>query len=201
MRLTLANEITILRILLIAPFVICMLNMHETPALRYAALAIFVVMAASDAIDGYIARIKKQTSRLGAFLDPLADKLLITCAAILLAIPETAVEGYMLPPTVVVLIIGKDLLLSLGCVIIYLITSNLRIVPVSVGKLGTALQLAMVTAILIAPDVHPVFPPWIYLMGFLWWSAAAIAVAATIIYIRRGIRYIEQFEATTSVQA
>lgn len=194
MKPTIANEITLLRIVLIAPFVICMLKMHEAGELRYAALAIFLVMAISDGIDGYIARVKQQTSRLGAFLDPMADKLLITCAAILLAIPQTAVDGYLLPPTVVVLIIGKDLLLVLGCLVIYLITSQIKIVPIGVGKLGTALQLSMVTAILLAPDIHPVFPPWLLLMRVLWWSAAATAVVSALIYIRRGIRYIEHFE-------
>jgi len=194
-RPTIANEITLLRIVLIAPFVICMIKMDEVPALRYLALGIFLVMAVSDGLDGYIARSRKQTSRLGAFLDPLADKLLITCAVVLLAMPHTAVDGYLLPPTVVVLIIGKDLLLVLGCVIIYLITSQLKIVPVKTGKLATVLQLSMVTAILLAPDIHPVFPPWVWLMRFLWWSAAGLAVLAAVIYIRRGIRYIEEFEA------
>jgi len=200
-KLTIANEITLLRIVLIAPFVICVLKMHDEPMQRYAALAIFLIMAVSDGVDGYIARHKQQTSRLGAFLDPLADKLLITCAVILLAIPQTAVKDYLLPPTVVVLIIGKDLLVVLGCLIIYLITSSLKIVPVGAGKLGTVLQLSMVIAVLLAPDIHPVFPPWWYFARFLWWSAAATAILSTVIYIRRGIRYIEQFEANAGKQS
>jgi len=198
MKLTLATEITLLRIFLIAPFVICMLKMHDIGGLRHVALAIFLVMAVSDAVDGYIARVKKQATRLGAFLDPMADKLLMTCACVLLATPQTAVDGFLLPPTVVVLIIGKDLLLSLGCVIVYLITSHLQIVPIGAGKFGTVLQLSMVASLLLAPDIYPVFPPWLYLMRFLWWSAAGMASLSTLIYIRRGIRYIEQFEEKAS---
>ena len=200
-KLTIANEITLLRIVLIAPFDICMLKMHTLNAFRYAALAIFLVMAISDAVDGYIARTRQQATRLGAFLDPLADKLLITCSVILLAAPQTAVKDFLLPPTVVVLIIAKDLLVVLGCLIVYLITSSLKIVPISAGKLGTVLQLAMVTAILLAPDVYPVFPAWWYVTRLLWWSAAATAAVAVLIYIRRGIRYIEQFEANAGKQS
>ena len=114
MQLSRANQITILRIFLIAPFVIFMLKMGEPghgDVVRYCALGVFVLMCVSDALDGYMARVKKQKTELGAFLDPMADKLLITCACILLASRQTAIDGFHLPPTVVVLIIGKDLLL------------------------------------------------------------------------------------------
>ena len=197
MELSRANQITIFRILLIGPFVICMLKANESEyglAIRYTGLVIFLFMCVSDAIDGYMARVKKQVTQLGSFLDPMADKLLITCACILLASEHTAVNGFLLPPTVVVLIIGKDVLLLLGFVVIYLMTSKVRIVPVFVGKLATFLQLSMVTAILIAPEVSAVTALWVYFMRVLWWAAASAAVLATFVYIRNGIRYIEQFE-------
>ena len=79
-------------------------------------------------------------------------------------------------------------------VIVYLLTSHVRIVPVFVGKVSTVLQLSMVAAVLIAPDVFPVAEWWIYVMRSLWWSAAAAAVLAVLVYIRNGIGYIEQFE-------
>ena len=197
MQLSRANQITILRIFLIAPFVIFMLKMGEPghgDVVRYCALGVFVLMCVSDALDGYMARVKKQKTELGAFLDPMADKLLITCACILLASHGTAIEGFLLPPTVVVLIIGKDLLLLLGFILVYLITSQVRIVPVLVGKVSTVLQLSMVTAVLIAPDIYPVAGWWYYVARFLWWSAAGAAVLAVLVYIRNGIRYIEEFE-------
>ncbi|MCD6392556.1 MAG: CDP-alcohol phosphatidyltransferase family protein [Planctomycetes bacterium] len=200
MKLTLANEITILRVLLIAPFVICMLKIHDNWAMRYIALAIFLVMCISDALDGYFARVRKQVTRLGSFLDPMADKLLMACACILLASPRTAVEGYVLPPTIVVLIIGKDLLLLLGFLIIYLITSHIHIVPIFAGKAATVLQLSMVAAVLLAPDIHPHLPLWWYLARFLWWLAAVLAVVTTLVYIRGGIRYIEAFEAQANAK-
>lgn len=200
MKLTLANEITILRVLLIAPFVICMLKIHDNRAMRYVALSIFLVMCVSDALDGYIARVKKQVTRLGTFLDPMADKLLMACACILLATPRTAIEGNVLPPTIAVLIIGKDLLLLMGFVIIYLITSHVHIVPIIAGKAATVMQLSMVAAVLVAPDICPYVPQWRYFLRFLWWSAAGLAVATTLVYIRSGIRYIETFEAEANAK-
>jgi len=163
-------------------------------AVRYAAFAIFLAMAVSDGFDGYLARRKKQITSLGAFLDPVADKLLITSACLLLSSQRGGVDGFLLPPTVVVLIIGKDLFLLIGFVIVYFITSQIRIAPVLVGKIATALQLSMVAGILIAPDVSGFFGGWIWFLRTLWWSAAGAAVLATLIYIRNGSRYIEEYE-------
>jgi phosphatidylglycerophosphate synthase len=151
-------------------------------------------MAISDAIDGYLARVKKQVTKLGAFLDPIADKLLMTCACLLLASERGHVREFLLPPTVVVLIIGKDLFLLIGFTIIFIITSQIHIAPVFIGKLATALQLSMVAGILIAPEVSSIFSGWIWFLRILWWSAAGTAILATLIYIRNGSRYIEQYE-------
>jgi CDP-diacylglycerol--glycerol-3-phosphate 3-phosphatidyltransferase len=197
MTLNRANQITIVRILLIVPFVICMLKVNEiqhSTLVRYIALIIFLVMCVSDVIDGYVARVKNQVTKLGSFLDPMADKLLITCACLLLATEQTAVDGVLLPKSVVVLIIGKDVLLLLGFIIIYFLTSQIHIEPLFIGKIGTFLQLSMVTAILIAPEMTPLTSLWTYFMSFLWWAAATAAILTTLIYIRLGTRYIEQYE-------
>ena len=201
MRLSWANRITILRIFLIVPFVSCMLKINDAGlsapmrnTMRYIAILIFFIMAVSDGVDGYLARRKKQVTTLGAFLDPIADKLLITCACLLLASQRGAVNGFPLPPTVVVLIIGKDLFLLLGFLTVYFITSQIRIAPVLVGKIATTLQLSMVGAILIAPEVSVFLPGWIWFLRVLWWSAAGTAILATLIYIRNGSRYIGQYE-------
>ncbi len=201
MKLSWASRVTILRILLIVPFVSFMLKTNDTAlspgsqnAMRYVSIIIFLVMAISDAIDGYLARIKKQVTKLGAFLDPIADKLLMTSACLLLASQRGHVQSFLLPPTVVVLIIGKDLFIFLGFTIVYFITSQIHIVPVFVGKLATALQLLMVMGILIAPEISSVLPGWIWFLRILWWSAAGTAILATLIYIRNGSRYIERYE-------
>ncbi len=201
MKLNWANRITILRILLIVPFVSCMLKINDAAisetmrdALRYTAVFIFLIMAFSDVFDGYLARRNKQVTKLGAFLDPVADKLLITCACLLLASQRGRVEGFLLPPTVVVLIVGKDLFLLIGFVIIYFITSRFYIAPMWVGKMATTLQSSMVVAILLAPEISGFVPGWIWFLRVLWWSAAGAAILATLIYIRDGSRYIEEYE-------
>jgi cardiolipin synthase len=200
-KLNWATRITIFRILLTIPFVSFMLKINDPDlsdvaqnVMRYVSIFLFLIMAVSDGVDGYLARRKNQITKLGAFLDPIADKLLITCACLLLASTRAQVENFPLPPTVVVLIIGKDLFLLIGFVIVYLITSKIHIAPVFIGKLATTLQLSMVAGILIGPEVSRLLPGWIWFLRILWWSAAGTAILATLIYIRDGSRYIEAYE-------
>ncbi len=197
MKLSWANRITILRILLIVPFISCMLKINDAEfgnVMRYIAIFIFLFMAISDVVDGYLARRSGQITRLGAFLDPTADKLLITSACLLLISQRGSVEGFPLPSTVVVLIIGKDVILTLGFVILYFITSKIYTTPVFVGKAATTLQSSMVAGILLGPEFSSFLPGWIWFLRVLWWSAAGTAILATLIYIRNGIRYYEEYE-------
>jgi len=201
MKLNWANRITILRILLIIPFVSCMLKINDAAlseamrnTMRYVSIFIFLFMAISDMLDGYLARRNGQVTKLGAFLDPMADKLLITCACLLLASQRAHVADFLLPPTVIVLVIGKDLLLIIGFIIVYFITSRFYIATILAGKIAVTLQLSMVAAILIAPEVSAFVPGWIRFLRLLWWSAAGTAVLTTLIYIRNGSRYIEDYE-------
>jgi len=204
-KLNWATRITILRILLIIPFVSFMLKINDPNlsitarnAARYVSFILFLAMAISDGVDGYLARRKNQITRLGAFLDPIADKLLITCACLLLASKRAHVESFLLPPTVVVLIIGKDLFLLIGFVVVYLITSTIHIAPAFIGKLATTLQLSMVAGILIGPEASGIISGWIWFLRLLWWSAAGTAILTTLIYIRDGSRYIEAYEQNLS---
>ena len=206
-RLSWPTRITLVRILLIVPFVICLLSMNDPTIgrnvqtiLRYAAIAVFLVMAVSDALDGYLARRYKQITQLGTFLDPVADKLLMTSACLLLASERGHVEGFTLPTTVVVAIVGKDILLVLGFAIVYLITSQIHVVPVFLGKVATALQLVMVACVLTAPEFSRVIPHYPAALSVLWWSAAIVAILATLVYIRNGSRYIERFERSHEKQ-
>ncbi len=201
MKLNWANRITILRLLLIIPFVSVMLKTNDPAvtaaartSLRYFAIVIFLVMAVSDGVDGFLARKGRQVTRLGSFLDPMADKLLMTCACLLLTSRRAGIEGFLLPPTVVVLIIGKDLFLLIGFVIIYFITFQVFIALAWVGKVANTLQWSMVAGILLAPEISRVVPGWIWCLRVLWWSAAGTAMLATLIYIRNGSRYIAEYE-------
>jgi phosphatidylglycerophosphate synthase len=151
-------------------------------------------MAFSDVVDGYLARKKGQITRLGAFLDPTADKLLMASACLLLTSHRAGVVGFLLPMTVAVLIIAKDLFLLIGFIIVYFITSEVRLVPEWIGKLATFLQLTMVSGVLLAPEISRFIPGWIWVLRVLWWSSAGTAILATLIYIRTGSRYIAEYE-------
>jgi len=97
--MTVANMITVLRVILVPIFVIYMINGRT-----FAALIIFGIATVSDALDGFVARVFHQKSNLGAHLDPLADKILLSTAYIVLAIFK------MIPSWLTVLIISRDVL-------------------------------------------------------------------------------------------
>ena len=196
-RLSWPNRITVARILCIIPFVIAMLHMNTpryTPWARYAALIIFSAMAISDVLDGFLARRLRTVTSLGTFLDPLADKLLITTACLLLTMETTAVAHARLPATVVVIIIGKDLYTVLGFVIIYLIAGRRHIVPATAGKACTALQCVMVLAILIHPEMHRFWPAAARILPVFWWAATATAIMTVLVYTRNGARFLGEYE-------
>lgn len=196
-----ANRVTILRILLIAPFIILMLRINDTDLtihtrhmLRYIAIVIFMTMAISDGVDGYLARRNHTVTKLGSFLDPTADKLLMTSACILLASTKAHVAGFKLDTAVAVLIIGKDIFLLLGFLIVYFITFKIKIIPAFIGKFSTTSQLIMVAGTLLAPEIAKIIPGWIWILKFIWWTAAISAILTTLIYIRDGSRYIAEYE-------
>jgi cardiolipin synthase len=195
-----ANRVTIARLLLIAPFVICLLNFNDVgySYLRYVAIGIFGVMALSDMLDGYLARRFDDQSPLGAFLDPLADKLLITLTVIILAINGVSNGAsppivLKLPNYVAVAAIGKDLIVSIGFAVVYIFTGKVFIQPSRLGKWCTALELLMMLAMLL----------WMHLPGPLyhviratWIAVIVIAATTTIDYIRIGSRFIAESTAS-----
>lgn len=189
------NRITIVRIALIAPLVIGLMNVNsDWNAMRHATLGLFCLMALSDALDGLLARRLGQETPLGRFLDPLGDKLLVTCAVIILALPDTAVPGARLPSWVPVIAIGKDILVVAGFTLVRLTTGKVFIQPRLWGKLTTLLQLLMIATVLITPDL----PAGLRLAAPVLWCAASVAaVIATVDYLRIGNRFAAQVHRDT----
>lgn len=189
------NRLTIARILLIGPFVVALLNLQEPGwenLARRSAVVIFFVMALTDGLDGYLARRLRQETLAGKFLDPVADKLLVLFSVVLLAHEGTTVPRAQLPPSVAVIAVGKDIIVVVGFFIVYLTTSRILIQPNRVGKATTLVQLAMVIAILISPDL----PNWLKLLPrILWWLASALALLAIVSYFQVARRFIDQHEA------
>ncbi len=184
------NRFTIARIMLVGPLVICLLNLNAGWAgWRYVSLGLVSLMAISDALDGFLARRLKEETPLGRFLDPVADKLLIICAVVLLAADSTSVVGFKLPNWVPVIAIGKDVLTVIGFVLVYLTTGRFLVQPRTWGKTCTLIQLVMVTYCLVAPDLAPWVPNTRLILSGLYWAASAAAVIALADYIRIGNRF------------
>lgn len=198
MKLTWANRITILRILLVIPFVICMLKMNEVALnerMRYACISIYILMLISDILDGYLARRIGEVTRFGTLLDPVADRILIAFACLLLATKRGHVEGFLLPTIIVVFIVGRDVILLIGLMIVYFTTSQLYVIsPMLTGKIAGRMQLTMIFFILIAPEISILFPQWIWILRTFWWSAAGAAILSTIAYIYNGSCYVKQWK-------
>ena len=189
------NRISILRLVMVAPFLVLLMN-HNIPAwsgARYAALAIFLVMAVSDLVDGMLARRMNDRTRLGAILDPLADKTMVICAVVLLSLEPSAVTGARLSNWVVVAIVGKDLWVIVGFLVVYLVTDRFRVWPTRTGKACTFGQVVMVGLVLIAPDLDGCLPRLGSSMAIVAsWIVAFLCGLAAVSYTRLGLRFVAE---------
>lgn len=137
--MNLANKITFTRIFIIPLFILCLLS--NFPYSQYVAAFIFILAASTDSMDGYIARKRNEITNLGKFLDPLADKLLITSALVIL------VEMGRISSVVAIIIISREF-----------IVTGLRVVAASkgiviaaswLGKIKTIIQIVSIVSVLL----------------------------------------------------
>jgi CDP-diacylglycerol--glycerol-3-phosphate 3-phosphatidyltransferase len=153
--MTTANKITILRILLIPFFVVEILYFVETGNEIHRLLAILSFATASilDGVDGYVARRYNQWSELGTVLDPLADKLLLVSAIVVLSFDHSP-RLRQIPLWLTGLIIGRDLVLGIGAVVIRLVVGKITVRPRLSGKVATVFQMLAVGWILLCWDFN-----------------------------------------------
>ena len=171
------NSLTILRILLTPLFAICLIR-H----LLDAALTVFAVAAVTDGLDGLVARLFRQKTTLGAFLDPTADKLLLATAFVTLAI-----QG-MMPSWVTVIVMTRDVLILFGVVLLNIMGREFEAKPSFLSKITTVVQLATVLSVLVGfhePKVGQIQSP-------LFWSAAAMTTISGLQYIYRGLSILQE---------
>jgi len=147
--MTSANRVTLLRFFLIPFFVGTLIYYKpEKDHLRWLALLIFLAAVFTDALDGYIARTRSQKTPLGVILDPLADKLLLVSAFLLLTTQKTLPEAFRIPPWTSILVISRDLFIVSGSAVIYLMTQRLDVRPSRLGKISTFFQMTTVLIVL-----------------------------------------------------
>jgi len=132
MNLNAANQLTILRMLLIPAFVILLLYEH-----RGWALVVFLLAGLTDLLDGLIARVAGQKTTLGAWLDPMADKLLLVTMFVMLTLP-TIGSANRLPLWFTVLVISRDIAIVLTVAVVNLAVGPRTFRPSMFGKIATA---------------------------------------------------------------
>ena len=145
MKMNLPNKITLFRIFMIPFFVTVMLL--DIPYNNYIALAIFAIASASDALDGYIARSRNLITNFGKFMDPIADKLLVSSAFIIF------VELGRVPAWIVIILIAREFIIS-G---FRLVASDNGVVIAAgyTGKIKTVVQMIMCLLVILHLDFYP----------------------------------------------
>src|SRR5512145_2455321 len=152
----LANWLTVLRIVLIPVFV---------------TLLVFIAAAATDSLDGWVARRGGSQSRLGAFLDPTADKLMVSASFV------TLTYLGLLPFWITAVVISRDVILVVGAIAMHMAGARVHPRPTRTGKYATFLQFVTVLTALAAPSLPA---PWVLVV--ITWLAAAFTLVSGMQY-------------------
>ncbi len=169
--MTVANMITILRFILVPAVVYWMLNGQWQMA-----FAGFLVAGISDGVDGFVARHFDQRSELGAYLDPMADKLLLVSVFVVLGL-----VGEM-PLWLVVLAVSRDALIVCAVLLSTVMRNPVEMKPLMVSKANTAVQIILASIILaelaFSMEFGPARPILIVVSGLLTVASAAAYLVA-----------------------
>ena len=141
------------------------------------ALLVFFIAGMTDGLDGLIARLFHQKSKIGAILDPLADKFLLVSSFLIL--------GYLtlIPWWLVGVAVGRDVVIVLGTTVLFVLGFRVEVLPTVLGKLTTLTQLLSVLLALSSSLLS--LPPWNHQLVFV--ITAALSAASGVQYVRKGI--------------
>ncbi len=181
--MTLANKITILRIILIPLFIISLLQRWGWTVF------IYIPIMASDCADGLIARLRNERTPLGAFLDPLADRLLLIFTFLTLSYQQ------LIPRWILVLVLSRDFLVILGWFLIFITTDRKDVTPRLSGKIAVILQMLLVLVTLTSPhyatETFSSTLKWDIFRIFLYLTSAA-TIISIIDYTIYGIKKLSK---------
>jgi len=169
---TLPNVITLIRIIIIPIFVTALIYKRY-----HYALILFIICAVSDMLDGLLARITNQKTQLGALLDPIADKLLLITSFILFSL-----YGWI-PKWLTVTVISRDMIVTLGWILLYLIHNMTHVKPTFTGKTAIASQLLLIAYTLLSITVMGIPPS----KNWMAWTVATLTIISGLHYIYRGL--------------
>jgi cardiolipin synthase (CMP-forming) len=172
---TLANQLTLLRMLLIPAFVLLLVYGYFGWA-----LTVFIIAGATDAFDGLIARYNNEKTNLGAWLDPAADKLLLVTTFVVLTLPDIGLVN-RIPLWLTVVLISRDVGIVLTVAIVNLAIGPKTFRPSALGKAATAFFIA--TCVVVMYFNYLGQTSWI-VDAFIW-TALAITIASALDYVVR----------------
>ncbi len=180
--LTLANQLTILRIVLTPAFVLLVVYDYLG-----AALLTFLVAGLTDALDGLIARRAGQRTSLGAWLDPMADKLLLVTTFVVLTLPGIPLTNH-LPLWLTVLVISRDVVIIGVVAIVNLAIGPRTFRPSIWGKLATATFIVTSVVVMLFNWLRQTSP----VVGFFVWVSLALTVVSSADYMAKLRRLINE---------
>jgi cardiolipin synthase len=175
------NILTILRILSI-PLLIILLS----EGLYYGALILFAGAALTDALDGFLARTLRQKTVLGAYLDPIADKLLLSSAFVTCAILK------LIPVWLAVLVISRDVIISLGILVLIVNSFAIEIRPTVISKCTTLAQIVTIGAVIFLNVIEKK----VVLVQPVFWAAGILTILSGIDYVNKGLQIINERDHT-----
>jgi CDP-diacylglycerol--glycerol-3-phosphate 3-phosphatidyltransferase len=175
--MTFASKITVTRILMVPIFAVLALAYGHSvasgaanEALRWWALGVFVTAAASDGIDGWIARRFNQMSKFGAFIDPIADKSLLLTGVITLSLVDWGQDGWRLPAWFAATVVARDCIILGGIGILWKNHREVRFAPHWTGKVTTVAQMFALGWVMLRFTQIPPTWPCIVASIFTVWS-------------------------------
>ena len=187
------NRITVLRILLVTPFILLLLNAADSPLYRYGAMALAVFVGVCDAADGILARRTGSVTKFGSILDPLADYAFMIGALAILSMRNILSTDLdiRLPYWVSVTLIGRMLFILVGSAIVYLLAGFAQGMPTAIGKAATVMQFIVVALMCAAPDVVPLWPRAMpVVLHVLWGITVLLGVVSWLGYVRTGSKIL-----------
>jgi cardiolipin synthase len=176
------NLITLARVMSVPVIFWLLVNGHSK-------IAFFVFLAAgvSDAVDGYLAKRFGWQTELGAYLDPLADKLLIVSIYIALAVAKE------IPSWLVIAVVSRDVLILLAVLLSWLMDQPVRIKPLAVSKVNTAAQLVLATTVLGDEG---------FALGLettrlvLVWITGTLTIVSLVAYVKAWLLHMTRYDST-----
>lgn len=197
--MTTATWITLGRLFVVPFFAILALQYGLTiqsgsavEAWRWAALGVFILAAVSDGIDGWVARRFNQKSRLGSILDPIADKVLVLAAVVVLTAVDWGPDGWRLPLWFALLVIARDVLILGGVAYLHFTDHYVEVAPHWSGKACTfALMFTLGWVMLRWIPFSPLYPCLVTAVFVIW---------STVIYLRQGTEILGKRSAFSATK-